>query len=620
MSSYKVPCRDILFATQHLADLPSITALPDHQEATIDLLEAILTEAGKIAEQVLAPINQQGDRQGVTLKNGEVTTADGFQHAYTLFIQGGWNGLPFDPDRGGQGLPWIIATAVQEIWHSANMAFSLCPLLTQAAIEAIELHGSEAQKQTYLGNLIHGNWSGTMNLTEPHCGSDLGAITTSAKSNGDHYLIQGQKIFVTYGDHDMTDNIIHLVLARLPDAPAGVKGISLFIVPKLLADEQGEWCVRNDVETISLEHKLGINASPTAVLGYGTGKYPSGKSAGKSAQKGAVGYLIGQENQGMTYMFTMMNIARLSVGLEANGVAERAYQQASAYAHERIQGTAIDAPGEGRVAIINHPDIKRMLMLQKCRIESLRALGLTLGGALDKSRKHTAAKARKVNQAMVDILTPIVKATMSDQGIDNVSLALQIHGGAGFIEETGAAQYYRDQRITSIYEGTNGIQALDLMARKTLRDGGEIAHTVIDYMRADMKNLQQQIGRQVQPNQLTQNQCQDMFDSVLRSLDILQNCIAEIIKMAAQDSKQAAAISDPYLRLWGVVCCGWMSAKAAKAAMILDDGSDRFYADKVTTAQFYFQHEMPLVDYYQAVILKCAEPIARLDNDIFAVR
>ncbi len=598
MSNYQTPTRDILFAVEHLADLPSVTALPGHEDATIDLVDAILQEAGKLAEDILDPLNRVGDQQGVSLRDGQVQTPDGWKEAYQTFIGSGWNGLAFDPDRGGQGLPWLVATAVQEIWHSSNMAFSLCTLLTQGAIEAIELHGSKELKDTYLPNLIHGNWSGTMNLTESHAGSDLAQVKTRAVPRGDHYLISGQKIFITYGDHDLTENIVHLVLARLPDAPPGVKGISLFIVPKFLPDEHGQWAVRNDVETVSLEHKLGIHGSPTAVLAYGSGKYRD--------PQGAIGYLVGEPNQGMAHMFTMMNIARLAVGLEGNGVAERAYQQAAWFAKERVQGTAVTAPGGDRVTIINHPDVKRMLMLQKCRIEGLRPLGLVLGGAFDKLRKHPDPETREFNQAMVDILTPVVKACMTELGLENVSIALQVHGGMGFIEETGAAQYYRDQRITPIYEGTNGIQALDLIGRKLLRDQGQTARRVVQHIREEM-------------NRVHHRELSGMRDQTLRGLEILEEIMAAILEMAGRDLREPAGIADPYLRLWGTVCCGWQLARAADIAMDLDDGNDPFYPSKIETARFYFAYEMPKAAYYQSVILHSAEGIANLDTAVFDV-
>ncbi len=596
MSQYKAPVRDIRFALEHLADLEGVSALPGYQDATPETVHAILAEAGKLAEEVLDPLNRVGDRQGARLENGKVHTPDGWVDAWRQFTEGGWNGLAFDPERGGMGLPWLVATAVQEIWHSSNMAFSLCTLLTQGAIEAIELHGSREQKDIFLGNLIHGNWSGTMNLTEPQAGSDLALVQTAATPDGDHYRINGQKIFITYGDHDLTDNIIHLVLARTPGAPPGVKGISLFIVPKYLPDENGDWTVRNDIETISLEHKLGIHGSPTAVLGYGTGLYRD--------PAGAVGYLVGEENQGMVYMFTMMNIARLAVGLEGNGVAERAYQQAAWFAGERVQGTAIENPGGGRVKIIHHPDVKRMLMLQKCRIEGLRSLGLLLGGSFDKVLRSPDPKEREFAQAMVDILTPIVKGYMTEMGLENVSLALQVHGGMGFIEETGAAQYYRDQRITPIYEGTNGIQALDLIGRKLVRDNGRIARRVIGHIRDDLSNVRQ-------------GELQDLRERALSGLDDLEAVMETALSMAADDMRLPGGIADPYLRLWGTVCCGWQLARAAAAAMALDPDSDPFYAAKIETARFYFVYEMPKAACYRRIITDAAGPIARLDSGLF---
>ena len=362
MTPYKTPVKELLFSSVHLANLENISQLPGYEEATEDLLEAILEEAAKIAEEVLAPLNQSGDLEGVKFVDGQAKTVKGWKDAYQLFIEGGWNGLPFSPERGGQGLPWLFASVVQEIWNAANMSFALCPLLTQGAIEALDSHASEDLKDLYLEKLISGTWTGTMNLTEPHAGTDLAAIKTKAVMKNDYYLISGQKIFITYGDHDMTDNIIHLVLARTPDAPEGIKGLSLFVVPKFLLDENGDWSRRNDIETVSLEHKLGIHASPTAVLAYGS-------------KGGATGFLVGEENKGMMYMFTMMNAARQSVGVQSNGVAERAYQQAVAFSKERVQGTAIENPKGDRVTIINHPDVKRMLMIQNVRLKQSDLLG-----------------------------------------------------------------------------------------------------------------------------------------------------------------------------------------------------------------------------------------------------
>lgn len=610
--TYKAPTRDLLFSTVHLADLAGVATLPDNEDATADLVETILQEAAKIGEEILAPINRSGDIDGVKLVDSVVHTAPGWKEAYATFIAGGWNGLPFAPQRGGQGLPWLVATAVQEIWHASNMAFSLCTMLTQGAIEAIDLHGSDEQKDTFMNDMISGVWSGTMNLTEPDAGSDLAAVKTQAIANGDHYLICGQKIFITYGDHDLTENIIHLVLARQPDAPAGVKGISLFIVPKFLPDEDGKWNVRNDIETVSLEHKLGIHGSPTAVLAYGSGKYRREHNKNEPQKNGAIGYLLGQENHGIKYMFTMMNVARLAVGIEGNGVAERAYQQAVWFANERIQGTAIENPKGARVTIVNHPDIKRMLMLQKCRIEALRSLGLVLGASFDKSLKHPDREVRTFNQSMVEILTPIAKGYMTEMGLENVSLALQVHGGMGFIEETGAAQHYRDQRITPIYEGTNGIQALDLIGRKLLRDQGNMARTVIQHIRKEMETVHQAT-------------LSAMRAQVNEGLNAVEESMNEIMAMASGDTadvdiKQAAAIADPYLRLWGTVMCGWQLARAASIAMDFinsDDDSDPFYQTKIETAKFYFAYEMPKAAYHQAVIKQSAKCIANLDTAIF---
>ncbi len=592
MTNYKAPVRDLMFSAIHLADLKSIADLPGYEDATPDLLAAILGEAAKLGEEVLAPLNREGDITGAKLVDGRVKTVDGWKEAYQTFIEGGWNGLPFDPDRGGQGLPRVISTAVQEIWHSSNMAFSLCTLLTQGAIEAIESHGSDDQKDTYLPNLISGVWTGTMNLTEPQAGSDLGAIKTRAIPKDDHYLVRGQKVFITYGDHDLTENIIHLVLARTPDAPEGIKGISLFIVPKFLQDDGGQWTNPNDIETVSLEHKLGIHGSPTAVLAYGS-------------KDGAVGYLVGEENQGLMYMFTMMNVARHAVGVEGYGVAERAYQQAVVFASERIQGTAIDNPKGGRVSIINHPDVQRMLMLQKCRNEALRALGLVSATAMDKSVKHPDEATRKTNTQLVDILIPIVKGYSTEIGLENVSLALQVHGGMGFIEETGAAQHYRDQRITPIYEGTTGIQALDIVGRKLIRDNGEAATSVVNTIRREIENLQHADTKMMRA---------DMIDA----LSCLEKTMTEILSMTQISMRLPAAISDPYLRMWGVITCGWQMARSADIALTLAEHSDdSFYLTKIETAKFYFSTEMPKVSYYQSVISNSASIVAELENQYF---
>ncbi len=592
--SYTAPIRDLFFACTEIADFEGINKLPGFEEATPDLLQVILQEAGKFGSEVLAPLNHSGDQQGASLVDGQVVTADGWKQAYSQFSESGWNGLPFDPEFGGQGLPWIVATAVNEIWHSANMAFALCPLLTQGAIEAIVAHGTEQQKNDYLAKLVSGEWTGTMNLTEPQAGSDLAAVKSRAIPNGDHFLISGQKIFITYGDHDLTSNIIHLVLARTPDAPEGVKGISLFIVPRFLQDEHGDWSIRNDIETLSLEHKLGIHASPTAVLGYGS-------------NQGAKGYLVGEENRGLMYMFTMMNVARHSVGVQGYALGERAYQQAVNFALERTQGKAIDDPAGGQVEIIRHPDIQRLLWTQKCRNESLRSLGLMAAGYMDQAERHPQPELKQRAREMVEILTPIVKGYCTEIGLENVSLGLQIHGGMGFIEETGAAQHYRDQRITSIYEGTTGIQAMDLVGRKLNRDGGQMTCRVIDVIRQDVSTLSK-----ITP---------EMATTLGAGLDALTATATSLAQRADVDFKDVAAVAEPYLRLWGVVVCGWQMAKAAHCSVLRLEQApeDAFYQTKTRTAGYYFATEMPRVSYLVSIIEASGKLIADTDINDFQV-
>lgn len=582
--SYTAPIRDLMFAATELAGLPGVNRLPGFEDATPELLQTILEEAGKFASEVLAPLNQSGDRQGVRLEDGCAITADGWKEAYRKFTDGGWNSLPFDAVVGGQGLPWLAATAVAEIWHAANMSFALCPLLTQSAVEAIQAHGTDAQKAAYLPKLVSGEWAGTMNLTESQAGSDLGALSTRATPRDDHYLLSGQKIFITYGDHDLAANIIHLVLARTPDAPEGVKGISLFIVPKFLPDAEGNWNQPNDIETLALESKLGIHASPTAMLGYG----------GKT---GAVGYLLGGENRGLMCMFTMMNLARHAVGVQGNGVSERAYQRAVAFAEERVQGCAVDAPDGARVPIINHPDVKRMLLLQKCRIEALRALALWVAGCMDHERRQLDAQARARAHAMVEVMTPVFKGYATELGLENVSLALQVHGGMGFIEETGAAQHYRDQRITPIYEGTTGIQAMDLIGRKLIRDGGAMHAQVIARLRDECAALSD--AEEVAP----------MARAMHDALGLLDGAAQALLASDGEDPRLAAAVGEPYLRLWGVVACGWQMARAADiSAAKLRQNEDAFYRNKIRAAQFYFSAEMPKA----AALAECIRASGRI--------
>ena len=466
---YSPPLKEMRFALD-LAGLAEVAGLPGTGELTPDLVDAVLEEAGKLAAEVLAPLNQPGDKEGSRLENGIVYTPKGFKEAYRRFVEGGWNSVPFAPEHGGQGLPTLIHVALSEMWNAANMSFALCPLLNFGAVEAINAHGSPEQKATYLPKMISGEWCGTMNLTEPQAGSDLSLIKTRAVRDGQHYRITGQKIFITYGDHDFTDNIIHLVLARTPDAPAGTRGISLFVVPKMLVKPDGSLGERNDLRCVSLEHKLGIKASPTAVMAFGD-------------ERGAVGYLVGEENRGLAYMFTMMNNARLGVGLEGVAIAERAYQQARDYAKSRVQSRDIASSDEKPVTIIHHPDVRRMLLSMRAQGEAMRALVYYAAALLDLAKRHPDAAARQAHERLVDLLIPVCKAWSTDIGVEIASVGIQVHGGMGYIEETGAAQHYRDARITPIYEGTNGIQANDLMGRKLGRDRGETARRFIATMR-----------------------------------------------------------------------------------------------------------------------------------------
>ncbi|RMH79681.1 MAG: acyl-CoA dehydrogenase [Actinomyces sp.] len=463
MSDYRVPLDDITFSLHHVADLARLATLPGYEHTEPDLVEGLLSEAARFTEEVIAPTNRTGDTVGsVRNDDGTVTTPPGFKEAYQRYVEAGWGGVPFDPAYEGGGFPWLLGLALQEMLTSANMAFSLCPLLTQGAIDLLSHHGSEEQKELYLRKMVTGQWTGTMNLTEPQAGSDVGALTTRAVPAPDGtYRITGTKIFITYGEHDLAENIIHLVLARTPDAPPGTRGISCFIVPKYLPDADGNPGERNDVRCVSLEHKLGIHASPTCVMAYGD-------------EGGAVGYLIGEENAGMRYMFTMMNNARLSVGLEGLAIAERAYQQARAYAHERRQGRAPGAPAGESSPIVEHPDVQRMLLDMKSCIDAMRGLAYRNAEALDLASHGRDDAERQAGAERAALLTPLTKAWCTDLGVELTSTAIQVHGGMGYVEETGVAQHFRDARIAPIYEGTNGIQAIDLVMRKLPMRGGAV--------------------------------------------------------------------------------------------------------------------------------------------------
>ncbi|MEI6721397.1 MAG: acyl-CoA dehydrogenase [Betaproteobacteria bacterium] len=566
MSAYTAPLKDMKFVLNELAGMAEVAKLPGCEDATPDTVDAILEEAAKFTTEVLDPLNWTGDQEGSQWKDGAVKTPKGFKEAYKQFVEGGWNGLPLDPEWGGQGLPKLVSTPVTEMVTSANMAFSLCPLLTQGAIEALLLCGSDQLKKTFLDKMVSGAWTGTMNLTEPQAGSDLALLRSKAVREGDHYRISGQKIFITYGEHDMTENIVHLVLARTPDAPPGVKGISLFVVPKFMVKPDGSLGERNTATCASIEHKLGIHASPTAVMVFDN----------------AVGYLVGEENKGLSYMFVMMNAARFGVGMEGVAIAERAYQRALAYAKDRMQGNDL-AGGAKTVAIINHPDVRRMLMLMKSQTEAMRALAYVVAGAMDAAHRHPDKATRQQNQAFAELMIPVVKGWSTETGIDVASLGVQIHGGMGFIEETGAAQHLRDARITTIYEGTTGIQANDLVGRKIAREGGVTIKgwlqmmTALDAKLAGSKNADVAVVRA----------------TLAAGTKAVGECVDYIVATAGTDPKAVFSGAVPFLKLMGIVCGGWQMARAALVAekkLAEGAGDAAFYKTKITTARFYADH------------------------------
>ncbi len=557
MSDYAAPLADIRFVMAEVAGLDDVITLPGLEEISTDLVDAVLHEAARFAGEAVAPLNRVGDAQGAVLENGVVRTADGFRDTYRRFCEGGWNGAPFDPEYGGQGLPWLVSTALTEMWQSACLSFSLGPLLTQGAVDLLAHHGSDAQKALFLEKMISGEWTGTMNLTEPQAGTDVGALRTRAVPvGGGVYRIKGQKIFISYGDHDWTDNVVHMVLARTPDAPHGIRGVSLFIVPKILVNEDGSLGARNDLRPVGLEHKLGIHASPTCVMAYGEGD-------------GALGMLVGEENCGIQYMFTMMNNARLGVGLQGLSMAERAYQQARAFAMERLQGRDEMTGEKGPVPILRHPDVRRMLMTMKARIEAMRALCYWVAAASDLAQRGGDAEA----QARVDLMIPVVKAWCTDLGVEIASLGVQVHGGMGFIEETGAAQHMRDSRIAPIYEGTNGVQAMDLIARKLARDGGAALCAQIALMRQD-----------------------NPAGALAAAIDAVERAGALVLGRLGREFGAAAAAAVPFCRLLGLATGGWLLARGAAAAeRRLADGAEdvEFLEGKRLTARFYADTLLP---------------------------
>lgn len=592
--AYKTPLDDMMFVLEHVCDLQQLSQLPGLEDAQPDMVSAILSQAGKYADQVLAPLNKSGDTQGATLNDGVVTVPDGWIKAYEQLVELGLNSPKTAPEMGGIGLPASVNAAIQDMFNGANTAFTLCPLLTQGAIESIEGFASDKLKDIYLPNLVSGKWTGTMNLTEPQAGSDLAAIKSKAVPDGDHFKISGQKIYITYGEHEMTENIIHLVLARLPDAPEGVKGISLFIVPKYLVDDDESIGERNDVECISIEHKLGIHASPTCTMNYG-------------ANGGAIGYLVGEPHAGLKYMFTMMNAARLGVGLQGVGIAEHATQHALYYAMERKQGPTIEGPD---TAIIGHPDIRRMLGLMKSRTDAARALAYLAARSEDYAHRADDRDLRAYHQRRLDFLIPIVKGWSTELAVDSASLGVQIHGGMGYVEETGAAQHLRDARITTIYEGTTGIQALDLIGRKIKRDDGRAAKEIIAQMRDDAAT----IAKRSDPH----GNWSKTSDAIMKAAQTMDEMTDWLI---ARNDYQPLAAAVNMMELFGIALGTWtMGICAAKAADQMDKGQNLdFMQSKIKMADFYLSQVTPKIGQLSDVITQGSEDVLKLSAKDFAV-
>ena len=587
MTGYRAPTRDIWFVLEDLVDWREVAALPGFEEATPELVRAALAEAATLAEEVIAPTNVVGDQEGVCIEDGEVRVAAPFKAAFERFREGGWTSLPGNPEYGGQGLPALLAIALSELWSAANLAWSNCALLAEGAIHAIESHADTALKARYLPKLIAGDWTGTMNLTEPQAGSDLGLIRSTATPDGQSYRIKGQKIFITYGDHDMAENIVHLVLARLPDAPPGVRGISLFLVPKRLPLEDGGLGERNAVQVVSVEQKLGIHGSPTCVMAF----------------DGAEGYLVGEPHQGLAAMFTMMNHARIRVGVQGLAIAARAYQQALGYARERVQG---NLPGNrAPVTIIQHPDVRRMLMEMKAQIEAMRAVAYVGASHLDRAARSEGAAAA-AHQAQVDLMTPVIKAWLTETGQQLASLAVQVFGGMGFVEETGAAQHYRDARITTIYEGTTGIQAADLMGRKVLRDQGAALRAFI----GEMRDVEAALTTAMP----------DMAPAFRTGVDQLAAGLDWVLAHAGNDFAIAGAVAFDFLMLVGDVAGAHELARSALAAqrrLAAGDGERSFLTAKEVTARFYLEHILPRAAGRLAVVQAGADTVMALTEEQF---
>ena len=576
MAAYEPRIDDMMFILTHVAGLDEVAKLDGHQDADPDTVRAILEEAGRFFAEVMAPLNRTGDEEGSVLTDaGTVRTPDGFKEAYRKYVESGWSAAHMPEQWGGGGMPYVVGVVIEEMFKTANMAFSLAAMLTHGAVEALQRHGSEELKAIYIGKLVNGQWTGTMNLTEPEAGSDLGAVRTKAiKQDDGSYRLFGTKIFITWGDQDLTENIIHLVLARTPDAAPGTRGISMFLVPKFIPDENGEPGEHNDLKVVSLEHKLGIHASPTCVISYG------------DEGRGAVGYLVGDEQEGMRNMFTMMNLARIGVGMEGVAIGERAYQQALGYARERVQGREIGGDSKDRVAIIEHPDVRRMLLTIKANVEAMRSLLYVVAAEGDHHVHADSEERRKLAGDRLALLTPIVKAWCTDVGVEMASLGLQVHGGMGYIEETGAAQFLRDSRIAPIYEGTNGIQAIDLVLRKIPLENGAVVAGVIGQMTAELATME---GH-------------DQLSRFREELSVAVQGLAETSRwlgerLASGDLQAALAGASPYLRQFGIVLGGWLMARTAVAAIGEPPGFEHsLLADKVTTARFYGEQLLPMAN------------------------
>ena len=570
--TYRAPIKDMLFVMKELADIDAVSALPGHEEAGYETAAAVLEECARFNQEVVAPLNVEGDRNPSSFKDGKVTTTPGFKQAFRQFAEGGWQGLQHPTQFGGQGLPKLIGAACNEMVNSANLSFALCPLLTDGAIEALMTAGTPEQQATYIPKMVDGSWTGSMNLTEPQAGSDLSLVRTRAEPQPDgSYKLFGTKIFITYGEHDMADNIVHLVLARITGAPEGVKGISLFICPKVLADG-----TRNDVHCVSIEHKLGIKASPTAVLAYGA-------QGGEGLDgPGAVGYLIGGENRGLETMFIMMNAARYAVGVQGIAVAERAYQQAVSYARDRVQSRPVDGSMNTSAPIIHHPDVRRMLMTMRAHTEGCRATALVAAAAFDAAHAHPEAAVRQQNQAFYEFMVPLVKGLSTEMSLEVASLGVQVHGGMGFIEETGAAQHLRDAKILTIYEGTTAIQANDLVGRKTARDGGATARAIAGQIEETEKALAARESAA----------CQTMAKRLAAARQAFVDVVAFVVSQNKTDPNAVFAGSVPYLLLAGTTVAGWQMARALMVAEDrLAEGADvEFMLAKIASARFYGDH------------------------------